>query len=147
MGHCRIPGNEKADREANKAASRLTSDTKTLPLYLRKPLLINPAAAKRKFNDDLIKKWKSEWPQTARGKKMKKINDTTLSSKFLKAISKDKLLREAASRIAQLWLRHIPLNSYLHRFKRVDKANCPACSKEYKSQIHFLLNCPSYTFK
>jgi ribonuclease HI len=49
-GHCGIPGNEKADREAKLVASRTTSDAKTLPLYLRKPLLTNPAAAKRVLN-------------------------------------------------------------------------------------------------
>ena len=101
-GHCRIPGNEKADREAKLAASGITSDAKTLPLYLRKPLLTNPAAAKRILNDDLLNKWKTEWPQSTRGKKMKKMDESTPSAKFLKMISKDKLSREAASRIAQL---------------------------------------------
>jgi hypothetical protein len=113
-GHCRIPGNEKADREAKRAAGGIALDAKTLPPYLRKPLLINPAAAKRKFNDDLIKKWKSDWPRTTRGKKTKKIDESTPSAKFLKTTSKDKLSREAASRISQLRLGHIPLNSYLH---------------------------------
>jgi hypothetical protein len=78
---------------------------------------------------------------------MMKINESTPSTKFLKMISKDKLLREAASRIAQLWLGHILLNSYLHRFKRADKANCPACSEDFKTSSHFLLDCPSYAFE
>ena len=59
----------------------------------------------------------------------------------------DKLSREA-SRIAQLRrLGHIPLNSYLHRFKRADKANCPACGEDFKSPSQFLLNCRSYAFE
>jgi ribonuclease HI len=62
--HCGIPGNEKADRKAKKVAGRITSDAKTLPLYLRKPLLTNPTVAKRKFNDNFIKRWKSDWTKS-----------------------------------------------------------------------------------
>ena len=124
-----VPGNEKADREAERAANGLTLDAKTLSLYLRKLLLTNPTAAKRKFINDLTNKWKIDWSQSARGKKIKKINKTTPSVKFLMAISKDKLSREAASRIVQFQLGHISLNSYLYRFKRADKANCLPCSK------------------
>ena len=42
---------------------------------------------------------------------------------------------------------HIPLNSYLYRFKRADKTNCLACSEEYKTPPHFLLSCPTYAFE
>jgi hypothetical protein len=146
-GHCGIPGNEKVDREAKLAVSGTTSDAKTLPLYLRKPLLTNPTAAKRVLNDDLLSKWKTEWPQTTWGKKMKKIDKTMPSAKFLMTISKDKLSRETASRIAQLRMGHILLNSYLHKFKRVDKTNCPACGEDYETPSHFLLSCPVYAFK
>jgi hypothetical protein len=52
-GHCSIEGNKKADSKAKKAASGTTSSTKLIPPYLRKPLLINPAAAKRAYNDNL----------------------------------------------------------------------------------------------
>ena len=96
-----VPGNKKRDREAKRAANGLTLDAKTHSLYLRKLLLTNPTAAKRKFINDLTNKWKIDWSQSARGKKTKKIDETTPSVKFLKAISKDKLSREAASRIVQ----------------------------------------------
>jgi hypothetical protein len=78
---------------------------------------------------------------------MIKIDKSTPSTKFLKMISKDKLSREAASKIVQLWMGHIPLNSYLHRFKRADKANCPACDEDFETSSHFLLDCPSYAFE
>jgi hypothetical protein len=99
------------------------------------------------FNDTLINKWKTEWPQTTQGKKMKKIDESMPSVKFLKTISKDKLSREAASRIAQLQMGHTPLNSYLYKFKRADKANCPACGEDYETPPHFLISCPSYAFE
>jgi ribonuclease HI len=64
VGYCGIPGNEKVDRKAKKVAGGIISDTKTLPLYLRKPLLTNPIAAKRKFNNNLIKRWKLDWTKS-----------------------------------------------------------------------------------
>ena len=92
-------------------------------------------------------KWKHDWHKTERGKRTRKIDNTTPSMKFLKTISNVKLSREDASRIAQLRLQHIPLNKYLHKFKRTDKANCPACGEENKTIAHFLLHCPMYTFE
>ena len=146
-GHCGIDGNEKADREAKKAASGNTSTAKLLPLLLRKPLLINPAAVKRAYNESLTTKWKAEWEQSPRGSKTKMLDSSAPSAKFLKMTSNPKLSCKAASRIAQFRLQHVLLNSYLHRFKWVDKANCLACSADNKSIAHFLLFCPSYAHK
>ena len=55
-GHEGIQGNKDADHKAKRAAEGKTSDKQTLPLYLRKPLLTNPAAVKRGFHEDLKKK-------------------------------------------------------------------------------------------
>ena len=143
-GHIGIPGNEKADREAKRAASGLSSPNELLPPYLRKPLLINPSAVTRKFNNELKKEWCREWHKSERGKRTRKINTSTPSAKFLKSISNPKLSREGASRIAQLRLQHILLNGYLHRFRRTDKANCPACGHKKETTAHFLLHCVKY---
>jgi len=75
------------------------------------------------------------------------LDSSTPSAKFLKTISNAKLLHKAASRIAQLCLQHALLNSYLFKFKRVDKANCPACSDKDESTTHFLLGCPVYAYE
>lgn len=56
-GHIGIGANEKTDAEAKRAAGGHTSDTELLPPHLRKPLLINLSAVKRKQS----KKLKSEW--------------------------------------------------------------------------------------
>jgi len=143
-GHCGIEGNEKADGEAKKAASRTTSSAKLLPPYLRKLLLMNPTTVKRAYSDNLINTWKADWLSLTRGKKMGLLDSFTPSTKFLKTISNAKLSCEVASRIAQLRLQHAPLNSYLFKFKKVDKANCPACGNKDKSTTHFLLGCPVY---
>ena len=39
---------------------------------------------------------------------------------------------------------HVPLNAYLHKFKSVDKPQCPACGAGKEDAEHFLLNCPAY---
>ena len=146
-GHIGIPGNEKADSEAKRAAAGLSTPNELLPPYLRKPLLINPSAVTRKHNDELKKEWTLGWHKSERGKKACKIDASTPSAKFLKTISNPKLSREGASRIAQLRLQHIPLNGYLYRFQRTDKANCPACGHEKETTAHFLLHCAKYDFE
>ena len=110
-------------------------------------MLINPSAVIRKRNDKLNSEWKRDWHKTERGKRTRKMDSTTPSTKFLKTISNTKLSRVDASRIAQLRLQHIPLNKYLHRFKRTDKANCPACGEENETIAHFLLHCTKYAYE
>jgi len=146
-GHISIPGNELADSKVKRAAASHTTSHEHLPPYLRKPLLINPLAVIRKQNDDLKIEWKREWLKTKKGKRTLQIDDTTPSTKFLKMISNPKLSRAAASRIVQLRLQHILLNSYLHKFQRTDKANCPACRHERETITHYLLHCTKYDYE
>ena len=147
MGHISIPGNEKADSKAKKAASGLSLINELLPPYLRKPLLINPSAVLRANNDTLNKEWSQDWCKTKRGKRMLKIDSTIPSAKLLKMLSNTKLSQVAASRLAQLRLQHFPLNKYLHRFKRTDKPNCPACGNDKETIAHFLLHYMKYAFE
>jgi len=146
-GHEGIAGNEQVDREAKRAAEGLTSEKKTLPTYLRKPLLINPAAAKRAHHESLMKKWKREWKDTVRGRRAAHLDGSTPSRKFLNAISHKELSRSDASRIAQFRLGHAPVNQYLKRIRRVDSARCPACGDEEETAEHFMLRCPAYAHK
>jgi len=78
---------------------------------------------------------------------MLKIDSTTPLAKLHKMLSNMKLSQVAASRLAQLHLQHFPLNKYLHRFKRTDKSNCPACGKDKETIAHFLLHCTKYAFE
>jgi hypothetical protein len=127
-----------------KAAEGLTSDKSLLPPFLKKPLLTNLSAVKRAHNDTLQNEWIATWCQSERGGKMLKIDNSTLSKKFLRAISALEITRSSASLISQLRLTHILLNSYLKWFKRTDSARCPACGADEKTISHFLLLCPSY---
>jgi ribonuclease HI len=143
-GHEGIEGNEEADKEAKKAAEGLSSEKLQLPPYLRKTLLINPAAVKRHLQERRKQKWTEEWRKSPRGQRSLRIDETTPSKKFLETISNHELSREAASHIAQLRLNHFPINHYLKRIGRVDKAQCPACGADNETIEHYLLTCPSY---
>ena len=146
-GHVGIEGNEKVDAEAKRASEGYTTDAKSIPPYLRKALLINPAAICRAKYEKLKKEWVSKWKQSKRGQKVQCYDKTSPSKLFLKAISQGNLSREVVSRLLQIRLTHIPLNSYLHHFKRVDSARCPACGKDIEDTDHFLLRCPNYAYK
>ena len=78
---------------------------------------------------------------------MLKIDSTTPSAKFLKLISDTDITRSDASIISQLRIGHAPLNAYLHRFKRVGSARCPACGAAEETVEHFLLKCEGYAYE
>ena len=130
-----------------KAADWLTSDKLLLSPYLKKPLLINPSALKRAYNDTLQSEWTNTWCQSERGCRMLQINNSTPLKKFLRVISMPDIMCSSASLILQLRLTHIPLNGYLKRFKRMDSARCLACGADEETITHFLLSCPSYAHK
>ena len=41
----------------------------------------------------------------------------------------------------------MPLNYYLHKFKRVDNPRCPACGHPEETVEHYLIQCPKYVHK
>jgi hypothetical protein len=146
-GHVGIEGNKDADEKAKEAAKGCSLDTKLLPPYLRKALLINPAAVKMAHYAKLKEEWKDTWNNSVRGRALVQIEESTPSTRFLKAISNPKLSRDMASKIAQLRLGHILLNGYLKRIRRVDSARCPACGADDENITHYLLNCLSYAYE
>jgi ribonuclease HI len=143
-GHVGIAGNELVDREAKKAAKGQSTALKSLPRILRRKLNISPAALKQDRNRHIIENWRKSWNMSARGKQDHQLDPSSPSKKFLDLISNPKLPRSTASLISQLRIAHAPLNSYLYRFKRVDKPSCPACGDSKETVEHFLLRCPAY---
>ena len=135
------------DKEAKLASEGLTSDKKALSMLLRKPLKQNKAALRQERKGKLKARWKREWDASARAEKFKSLDLTSLSNKFVKLISNDRLSRIDASQIFQLKTGHFPLNVYLERIKRVEKANCPACGHPRETVQHFIFDCPSYSYE
>jgi len=119
-------------------------DKESLPPYLRKLLRMNPAAIKKAYHEEQKKKWKQEWRDSARGWKTARFDNSTPSKRFVLAISKEGISRNAASRIAQFRLNHTPVNHYLKKIGKVDSAKCPMCGAEEEMIEHLLLLCPSY---
>ena len=78
---------------------------------------------------------------------MRRTDKSTPSARFINAISSSKINRETASRIAQLKLTHMPLNTYLKRIGRATSTRCPACGAEEETIDHFLLDCPNYAYE
>jgi ribonuclease HI len=143
-GHVDIKGNELADKEAKLAAEGTTSEASHLPKTLKKPLKYNKSAAKQAHNTKLKDTWNKAWHKSPRMQKSKLIDSTIPSQKFLKLINDPDISRKGASWLFQLRTGHIPLNAYLHRFKRTESAKCPACRYHNETPQHFLLNCPGY---
>ena len=132
------------DTEAKRATEGKTSDKKSLPPLLRKQLKQNKSALKQEKSSQLKKRWAQEWKVSPRYNKIKAIDSSLPSNKFLKLISDDRLSRLNASQICQLRTGHVPLNTYLKRIGRVTGASCPACGHPREDARHFLVDCPSY---
>ena len=144
-GHVGIKGNEAADSEAKKAATGLSSARADLPPYVRKVIKSSISALKQAHNKEANKQWKTEWEASVRHKRFP-TTDTVppASKKFLTLTSVDSITRKRASLLFQLRVGHAPLNNYLHRFKKVDSARCPACGAQKETTEHFILRCPKY---
>jgi len=144
-GHIGIAGNEKADREAKRAAAGQSSEPKTLPKYLRKKLKTSVSALRQANNKERNKTWKKEWQASKRYKRFPaKDISSPASQKYLMLISDSRISWKMASMIYQLRCRHVPLNGYLSRFCKVDSDRCPACGACMETVEHFMLQCPNY---
>jgi ribonuclease HI len=144
-GHLGFTGNEDADKEAKSAAEGKSSDKQDLLPYLCKPLGHSLSAIRQKHNDSIKHKWAVTWIASPRYCKLCFCDLLMPSSqKYLKHISNPGLSRVNASRVFQMRVGHMPLNYYLHKFKRVDSPHCPACRHPSKTVEHFLLHCPKY---
>ena len=115
-----------------------------LPKTLRKPLKISRSAARQQLYKSVKARWSREWKMLPRYTKLKHIDSSLPSNKFIKLMSNKDICREATGRIYQLHSGHKPLNMYLHRFKLVDSVQCPACGAPREIPQHFVLECPAY---
>ena len=144
-GHVGIAGNEDADELAKSAVDSESSETRDLPPYLRKTLGHSRSALRQAHNEKLKKRWVKSWTRSPRYQRSR-FRDllTPYSQKYLKYISNEDISRKTASLIFQLRVGHAPINQYLHRFKKIESPQCPACGHPKETIKHFLLHCPKY---
>jgi ribonuclease HI len=124
-GHCDYARNERADKEAKKAAQGLSSDAKCLPSFLRKPLPASISALRQDHLQSIRKTWKRCWKRSPRYKLHRTIDKTAPSGKYL-ALLKG-IDRRQASILTQLRTGHIGLNKHLFRIRKVESPVCPHC--------------------
>ena len=132
------------DTEAKKAVEGLTTATQDLPKMLRKMLKKSKSAGRQRQHEVVKGKWREEWASSPRYERLKHIDSSLPSRKFIELISNKKVHRETASKIYQIRLGHVPLNAYLHRFKIKESAKCPACGVRNETPQHYILDCPAY---
>ncbi|KAF8600931.1 hypothetical protein BDV93DRAFT_416201, partial [Ceratobasidium sp. AG-I] len=147
-GHVDVAGNEKADKEAKKAATEGREGRAEdgegehedeLPETLEKGISINPTAAKRTYKTILRKMWKDRLEGTDRTVRMLRIDDSYLSLEFSKMARG--LTRTEYATLVQLRLGHFPTAPYLYRFNLKDTPQCTSCYERAETTEHYLMNC------
>lgn len=144
-GHMEVEGNERADREAKTAATRPDSSSplKDLPPPLRNQLPQSVSALKQLHTARLKTLWTREWKSSPRYHRITAIDPQLPSSSFTKLAAL--LPKKQTGTYIQLRTGHIPLNSYLHRFKRSDSPNCLQCGEDRPENVHhYIFQCPRY---
>ncbi|KIM89491.1 hypothetical protein PILCRDRAFT_51331, partial [Piloderma croceum F 1598] len=76
--------NDRADKEAKKAAQGLSSDAKSLPQFLHKKLPASVSALRQNFNNHLLKRWKRRWKSSPCFKLHRSIDNSAPSKKFMR---------------------------------------------------------------
>jgi ribonuclease HI len=142
-GHRDFEPNERADEEAKKATMGDSSKARHLPTLLRKCLPLSVSALRQENTAKLAKRWARRWNSLARESRLKSIDNTAPSKKYLRLI-KDLDCRQA-SLLFQLRSGHIALNHHLFRTHRSETPSCPHCQGITVETVkHFLLDCPQY---
>jgi ribonuclease HI len=143
-GHSGLKGNEEVDEDAKRASEGFSSRSKDLPPFLRgKPLPVSASSAKQSYYKRIRNRWANEWRLSPRYKKLKHIDPSLPSKKFIHNTST--LSRTQTSLLIQLRTGHLPLNSHLYRIKKAESPSCPHCGDAvFETVFHFLIQCPHY---
>ena len=146
--HSKVKGNEKVDKLAKEAALGKSSPRNKLPHQLRDPLPASASAAKQQFHEVLKEKWKEEWNNSDRGRKLAIIDEDFPFNAFRNRTNQ--LTRHQASLMIQIRCGHLPLNAYLARIGKTDTEYCQGCMEnEGRLQCretvkHYIFECTTY---
>jgi ribonuclease HI len=140
--HRGIPGSERADKEAKKAAEGAHRNLNNNDKILRRKLPISKSATKQLMRARLKREVAKIFHSSHRSAKMISIDQSMPATKF--PLETAPFERRHVSILTQLRTSHIPLQSYLYRFRIEPHPVCPHCQVEPESVIHFLKYCPAY---
>ena len=146
-GHSKVKGNEKADELAKDASAGHSNARVDLPHILRSPLPMSASALKQRFMKTLKAKWAQTWELSPRKLRVSQFGDVFPFSSLLYRLNS--LSRQQASLLLQLRCGHLPLNSYLHKIKKVESDRCYECrggreGPSSETVIHFIFDCPAH---
>lgn len=100
------------------------------------------SAARQAQQTELKRRGAVRWKESPRHGKMKEIDESMPSARFLKLTSQ--FPRRNTSILMQLRTGHAPLNKFLHKIGKAESPMCPACEMEEEDVSHYLLRCPRY---
>ena len=142
-GHKGIPGSDRADDEAKKASEGPHRNMHSNTGLLKRKLPASKSAIKQSLRTRLKKTVIKLFRTTRRHQQMSGIDPYMPETKFPRETAG--LDRKHISILTQLRTGHVPLQSYLHRFKLEPSPTCPNCHQEPESVTHFLRYCPTFT--
>ena len=141
-GHAGVRGNERADRNAKRAARSDISPTDKLPACLRKSLPVSKAATRRQYNKRLMEAVIHMWKASLRSTKVAKIDTPFSLSRFRKLVGD--LLKSQIATLVRLRTGHIALNQHLHCIGKADTPVCLCYQRADETVHHFLIHCPAH---
>lgn len=128
--HVGIPGNERADELAKKAALK----DKRAPVYDRFPI----SFGKRVLRERTEALWQARYLQAEGGSVTRLFfKDVRRAYKILGRLRMDNLY-------SLIFTGHGGVRQYLHRFKIADSPLCACNSQDEETVAHILLECPRY---
>ena len=142
-GHKGVPESARADKEAKKATEGAHRNLNDNARILRQQLPFSKSATKQLMRDRLIREVAEIFHKSHRSAKMLKIDLFMPATKFPSETAPFE--RRHTSILTQLRTSHVPLQSYLYRFKIEAHPICPHCHVEPESLTHFLKYCPAHS--
>lgn len=114
--HKDVKGNERADKEAKKAALGAATPAECLSHELRSPLPSSIGVMKHQFLLKLEEEWANSCSRSPRRVRIEKVAEEFSFEKHQKLL--DNLTQIQSSLLFQIQSNHLPLNSYLHRIEK-----------------------------
>ena len=141
-GHVGLTGNEEADAEAKKAADSATNNVNSHFGIFKKELPISRAAHKGRLKEIATAVRYRDFCRGPRHQRVSRFDPSMPSDRYRKLTAT--LPKRHVSILTQLRTNHVPLQSYLHRFKLTDSPVCPHCNVHPETVTHYLFHCTKH---